>query len=183
MSLTIDVNAADASTATAGTAAAAASSSPVASPLSSAHTPTGSDQLADSMELLATSASNQSSTAASATAAAACTATRPLSPLTECRPSSATADAAMPLLAPAAAGASAARCATPPVLPGLSPRNSPNAMVVDDQNLCKVCFVSEINTVLLPCAHVAVCVECSTQLQRCCICRANITDAIQTFKA
>jgi hypothetical protein len=116
--------------------------------------------------------------------------TRPISPNTTCRPSSATADATMPASAITTAGASTARCATPQ-LPqvnsstassGHSPRTSSTSPLPDDQ-LCKVCFVSEINTVLLPCAHVAVCLECSTQLERCCICRTNISDAIQTFKA
>lgn len=168
--------------------AAVASSSPSMSPLSAASTP-AADHLADSMELLATSAVQASAASSSAAVAASSASSgllRPISPLTECHPSSATADAAMPLQLPsAAAGAATARCATPPVAPSAaSPCANPSsAMSVDDQHLCKVCFVSEINTVLLPCAHVAVCLECSTQLQRCCICRANITDAIQTFKA
>ena len=126
---------------------------------------------------------------------------RPLSPLAACRPSSATADAAVPHAAAAAGNDSTARCATPalmlpaaatPGAAGASAAAAPSCCPTgssrssspsNDDSLCKVCFIAEINTVLLPCAHVAVCMECSTQLQRCCICRADIVEAIQTFRA
>lgn len=138
-----------------------------------------------------------------AEAAALCEA-RPLSPLAACRPSSATADAAVPHAAAATGNDSTARCATPALMlpaaaaPGAATTAAASAAAApsccptvssrssspsNDDSLCKVCFIAEINTVLLPCAHVAVCMECSTQLQRCCICRRDIADAIQTYRA
>jgi len=126
---------------------------------------------------------------------------RPISPLTASLPSSSCTpvEAAMPASAGesiAAAGLARrpqSRATTPNVqmtsdadgntAMSVAPSRSPSPANIPDEQLCKVCFIAEINTVLLPCAHVAVCVECSTQLQKCCICRAEIHDAIQTFRA
>jgi len=56
----------------------------------------------------------------------------------------------------------------------------------DDKNklngICTVCYVANINCVLIRCGHMATCLECSDRLDRCPICRANIEDAIQIYR-
>lgn len=105
---------------------------------------------------------------------------RPISPLTASPPASAALEGTIPT--PHSAEA-ACRASTPTLAPVASSGGADGASPIPDDQLCKVCFTKEINTVLLPCAHVAVCMDCSTMLERCCICRADIDDAIQTFKA
>jgi len=165
--LSIDINLAE---------AVASGSSPSISPLPGSMEASS----ADGMELLTVNGHHGLPSSSTATI-------RPISPLITCRPSSATADSAMPASAAAAAGASTARCATPhlPAAAGsITVGQSPRASTPQpEDHLCKVCFANDMNTVLLPCAHVAVCFECSTQLERCCICRTTIKDVIQTFKA
>jgi len=52
-----------------------------------------------------------------------------------------------------------------------------------EDNFCKICFTNVINTVLLPCAHVAICFECTATLKDCPICREKITKVVKTFKS
>ncbi|MDR3557904.1 MAG: RING-HC finger protein [Candidatus Pacebacteria bacterium] len=121
------------------------------------------------------------SPAAEIEAAAACNGTstdgdqtmesnRPISPLTATLPTSDTLEGVIPHSASIDGGA---RASTP--APSV-------ASPIPEAHLCKVCMTAEINTVLLPCAHLAVCMDCSTMLERCCICRASIDSAIQTFR-
>lgn len=50
-------------------------------------------------------------------------------------------------------------------------------------NECKICFDDEINTVLIPCSHAALCENCSKGLVTCPVCRTGITQVVKTFKA
>lgn len=50
----------------------------------------------------------------------------------------------------------------------------------DDQ--CKICYNASINCVLIRCGHMCTCLDCSSQLEKCPICRKHIDDVIQTFK-
>mmetsp|Transcript_34887 Transcript_34887/g.44033 ORF Transcript_34887/g.44033 Transcript_34887/m.44033 type:complete len:347 (-) Transcript_34887:113-1153(-) len=43
---------------------------------------------------------------------------------------------------------------------------------------CVICFDSACNTLLLPCKHLCVCCECSTNLDNCPICRSTIENVI-----
>jgi len=52
-----------------------------------------------------------------------------------------------------------------------------------EEDLCKICFVNVIDTVLLNCGHVAICMECSRSLQNCPICRDTISKVVKTFKS
>lgn len=52
-----------------------------------------------------------------------------------------------------------------------------------EQEACVVCMANKINTVILNCGHVAVCATCSTMLQDCPICRAEIRKIVRTFSA
>ena len=49
--------------------------------------------------------------------------------------------------------------------------------------LCKICFEAAVNTILLKCGHIAFCLECANQLERCPVCRSQIDEVIQTFRA
>ena len=63
----------------------------------------------------------------------------------------------------------------PSAPPSAPPTNMPMYRVVVD-NECVVCFDSAVNSVLVPCGHVALCVTCARRLTSCPICRANISD-------
>jgi hypothetical protein len=51
-----------------------------------------------------------------------------------------------------------------------------------EDQLCKVCFEAQINTVLLRCGHMAVCKGCTKGLDKCPICRSIIDEVIQTYR-
>ena len=57
-----------------------------------------------------------------------------------------------------------------------SPKN------LKEEETCKVCYDAKINSVLIRCGHMAVCMECSQQLEKCPICRKEIIDVIQIYK-
>lgn len=46
---------------------------------------------------------------------------------------------------------------------------------------CKICFENKVNTVLIRCGHMGVCLDCSRQLDKCPICRSEIDQVIQIF--
>lgn len=50
---------------------------------------------------------------------------------------------------------------------------------------CRVCYTNKINCILLPCLHLAICINCETQLQQrlCPICRAAIVSAPRVFRS
>ena len=52
---------------------------------------------------------------------------------------------------------------------------------------CKICFDAPINTVLVPCGHLCVCLECSKRLvgssRVCPICRTKIRKVVRTYAA
>ena len=45
---------------------------------------------------------------------------------------------------------------------------------------CKVCFTKFMNTVFLPCGHLACCESCAEQLKDCPLCRKYIAGTIRT---
>ena len=49
------------------------------------------------------------------------------------------------------------------------------------QNRCSVCMDQEIDCVLMPCRHRAMCQGCSNMCQRCPLCRASITERLKVF--
>jgi hypothetical protein len=57
----------------------------------------------------------------------------------------------------------------------------------DDDNTCKICFENAINSVLIPCGHLALCYSCAISVRNtsssCPICRKQISTVVQTFKA
>lgn len=52
----------------------------------------------------------------------------------------------------------------------------------DDRRLrCKVCFEKELGVVFLPCGHVAVCLDCSFQINKCPICRKVLVATVRAY--
>jgi hypothetical protein len=50
------------------------------------------------------------------------------------------------------------------------------------KNTCKICFESEINTVILDCHHRVICYECSLKFNECCpACKAPINRILKTY--
>lgn len=95
----------------------------------------------------------------------------------------------------AAAGSVADSAAAPAPAPAPAPATSPatpastSAPTSDAGTAgeCKICFDAPINTVLLPCGHLCVCLECSKRLtghsRVCPICRTKIRKVVRTFAA
>jgi len=52
-----------------------------------------------------------------------------------------------------------------------------------DSELCKVCFDARINCVILPCGHLALCMNCCNQLTLCPCCRTPIQMAKLVYRA
>merc|ERR1712086_7590 len=50
----------------------------------------------------------------------------------------------------------------------------PQLFDATDDDICVVCFDSQIDTAMLPCGHIAVCSRCCSQLTECPICRKAI---------
>lgn len=59
---------------------------------------------------------------------------------------------------------------------------TPNADI-PEADLCKVCLERAMNCILLPCAHIAICMSCSVALETCPICRKAIAEAKVFFKS
>lgn len=54
------------------------------------------------------------------------------------------------------------------------------------ENSCVICFEVEINSVIIPCGHLALCFDCASKVSKsssplCPICRKQITQIVQTF--
>eukprot|EP01117_Protostelium_nocturnum_P015556 TRINITY_DN6051_c0_g1_i1.p1 TRINITY_DN6051_c0_g1~~TRINITY_DN6051_c0_g1_i1.p1 ORF type:complete len:424 (-),score=152.64 TRINITY_DN6051_c0_g1_i1:122-1393(-) len=58
----------------------------------------------------------------------------------------------------------------------------------DEEKECKICMEEEINTVFIPCGHLAACEKCAQLLskgkvKKCPICKTDIQHVVKTFKA
>jgi len=58
--------------------------------------------------------------------------------------------------------------------------------IQDDRELCKICLVTNIDTVSVPCGHRSMCYDCSKDImasnsKTCPICRARIQQVVKTF--
>lgn len=75
---------------------------------------------------------------------------------------------------------------TPPIM--TAEQMQKKITYLESKILCKVCFENEINCVLVPCSHRAVCMACASQIVNrdnpCCpICRVDITRVFPTIDA
>lgn len=61
-----------------------------------------------------------------------------------------------------------------------------NATSGTNENICKICFSSPINCVILECGHLAVCMDCGKELLKrhgeCPFCRGIISRVVHTFR-
>ncbi|RYG50356.1 hypothetical protein EON66_11930, partial [archaeon] len=46
---------------------------------------------------------------------------------------------------------------------------------------CKICMEAVIDTLFVPCHHLAACKSCAAVLHTCPICRASITERLRIF--
>ncbi|XP_077968925.1 E3 ubiquitin-protein ligase LRSAM1-like isoform X2 [Styela clava] len=72
---------------------------------------------------------------------------------------------------------------TPPIA---TPTATPTDTPFDDlteENECTVCMEKQSNTIFLPCGHVCTCSDCSSKLQKCPMCRADVQQKIQVFRS
>jgi len=81
----------------------------------------------------------------------------------------------------------------PPTQDNIRPTNPEPPKVVkedppkqddEDESVCVVCWENLINTVCIPCGHLALCIECSPTFENkeCPICRAKLLQIIKTYK-
>nr|XP_045589350.1 E3 ubiquitin-protein ligase XIAP-like [Procambarus clarkii] len=61
----------------------------------------------------------------------------------------------------------------PPVVE-VDERVEENAMPGVARFYCKVCFTQEINTVLIPCRDMVICLDCVTRCDKCPVCRGDV---------
>ncbi|XP_043283382.1 E3 ubiquitin-protein ligase rififylin [Venturia canescens] len=52
-----------------------------------------------------------------------------------------------------------------------------------DESLCKICWDSPIECVILECGHLACCIDCGKQMSECPICRQYVVRVVRFFKA
>jgi hypothetical protein len=46
---------------------------------------------------------------------------------------------------------------------------------------CKICFINDFNTTLLPCGHTCICLTCSDRIVKCPICRTQVTSKVRSI--
>ncbi|XP_035233728.1 E3 ubiquitin-protein ligase RNF34-like isoform X2 [Stegodyphus dumicola] len=55
--------------------------------------------------------------------------------------------------------------------------------IVPDENLCKICMESTIDSLFLDCGHMVTCTQCGKLLHDCPICRQIIVRVVRAFKS
>jgi hypothetical protein len=93
------------------------------------------------------------------------------------------ADSAPALLEPRDASEVAEAIASASPLPSRSRPRTRRSSGLPEEATCKVCYDNPINTVLIRCGHICCCLDCSSMLERCPLCRRQIDEVIQTFKS
>lgn len=50
-------------------------------------------------------------------------------------------------------------------------------------NMCKICYIEDINTIFLPCKHQLFCIDCKDLLKEavCPLCGASLTDCVRLY--
>lgn len=65
--------------------------------------------------------------------------------------------------------------------------NATNERIEDNDcsrdSLCKICYNSPMNVAVLPCGHMATCLECLVSMTKCIICREPISHYVKVFVA
>lgn len=50
-------------------------------------------------------------------------------------------------------------------------------------NACRICWASEALYAVLPCSHLAYCLDCVTSQHRCVLCRKDVTSVLKLYKS
>jgi len=53
----------------------------------------------------------------------------------------------------------------------------------DRSKSCAICFINPKNVVVLPCRHFCICPTCVTSINKCPICRADMTGSMEIFNS
>lgn len=69
-------------------------------------------------------------------------------------------------------------CIPPAFSPEIGENNTP---MQSNPNECKICFDGAIECVFMPCRHACCCGKCSTDLEKCPVCRGLIDEMIKFF--
>ena len=57
-----------------------------------------------------------------------------------------------------------------------------STVMKDEEDLCKICMVNELECVFYDCGHMICCKNCSKGLTDCPVCRNKIIQSIKVFK-
>jgi hypothetical protein len=63
------------------------------------------------------------------------------------------------------------------------PAGQDEAKANEEGDLCKICYENPMNCIILPCAHFAICINCSKKLDKCPVCRGSIKEAKVVYKS
>lgn len=56
-------------------------------------------------------------------------------------------------------------------------------LMINDDNLCRICMDAMIDCVLLECGHMVTCTKCGKRMNECPICRQYVVRAVHVFKS
>ncbi|XP_020488697.2 E3 ubiquitin-protein ligase RNF34a isoform X2 [Labrus bergylta] len=56
-------------------------------------------------------------------------------------------------------------------------------LMINDDNLCRICMDATIDCVLLECGHMVTCTKCGKRMNECPICRQYVVRAVHVFKS
>lgn len=68
------------------------------------------------------------------------------------------------------------------VVPEVEQVSSPRQPAdVQEKDLCKICYSSIIQVLVIPCGHLAFCLKCSPSLDKCPLCRQTIWNKVRAY--
>lgn len=70
-----------------------------------------------------------------------------------------------------------------PTNPTTTVDNAVNECSRDGESLCKICYNKPMNVAVLPCGHMATCLECLVSMTKCIICREPISHYVKVYVA
>ncbi|CAG9787764.1 unnamed protein product [Diatraea saccharalis] len=68
-----------------------------------------------------------------------------------------------------------------PDTPKTPSTNTDEETHIDDNKVCKICYVEERNVVFIPCGHVVACAKCALSTDKCPMCRRTFTSAVRLY--
>ncbi|XP_020488696.2 E3 ubiquitin-protein ligase RNF34a isoform X1 [Labrus bergylta] len=72
---------------------------------------------------------------------------------------------------------------SPPICNGAIRDGEKGPLMINDDNLCRICMDATIDCVLLECGHMVTCTKCGKRMNECPICRQYVVRAVHVFKS